>query len=150
MLQSACFNNEIIWWKDDDCMWKDFKEFISRGNVLDLAVGIIIGAAFGSIVSSLVDNIIMPLVGMLVGGISFASLTFTFGDAEIEYGLFIQSIVDFVIIAFSIFIFIRIINSVRRKQAEEEAEVEAEEEAEVDEQTELLTEIRDLLKQNNK
>jgi len=120
-------------------VWKDFKEFISQGSVMDLAVGIIIGAAFGNIVSSLVDNVMMPFFGLLLGGIDFTSLKLTLGKAELEYGLFIQSIVDFLIIAFSIFIFIRIIHSVRRKQEEKEEEA-------VDERLALLTEIRDLLK----
>lgn len=124
-------------------MLKDFKEFIARGNVLDLAVGIIIGAAFSSIVSALVDNVIMPLIGLIMGGIDFSSLAITVGDAVIEYGLFIQSIVDFLIIAFSIFIFIRLINSVKRKKEAVEEEVVEE----IDEQTVLLTEIRDLLKE---
>ena len=123
-------------------MLKDFKAFIARGNVLDLAVGIIIGAAFGSIVSSLVDNIIMPLIGLVIGGVDFSSLAITFGDAVIEYGLFLQNVVDFLIISFSIFIFIRLMNSVKRKTEEVEEEVVEE----VNEQTELLTEIRDLLK----
>lgn len=124
-------------------MLKDFKEFIARGNVLDLAVGIIIGAAFSSIVSALVDNVIMPVIGLFMGGIDFSSLAYPVGDAVIEYGLFIQSIVDFLIIAFSIFIFIRLINSVKRKK---ETEVEEEAAEEIDQQTVLLTEIRDLLK----
>lgn len=123
-------------------MLKDFKAFIARGNVLDLAVGIIIGAAFGSIVSSLVDHIIMPLVGLIMGGIDFSTLVIPAGDAVIEIGLFIQSIVDFLIISFSIFMFIRLLNSARKKQEVAEEEVVEE----VNEQTELLTEIRDLLK----
>ncbi|GIN19815.1 MAG TPA: large conductance mechanosensitive channel protein MscL [Bacillus bacterium] len=122
-------------------MWKDFKEFASQGNVMDLAVAVIIGGAFGKIVSSLVDNIIMPIIGLLLGGLSFEGLKFTIGDANIEYGVFIQNVVDFFIIALSIFLFIRLINSVRRKHDEEEEETE-----ELDEQTKLLTEIRDLLK----
>ncbi|SRR5690554_114516 len=124
-------------------MLKDFKAFIARGNVLDLAVGIIIGAAFSSIVSSLVDNVIMPLIGLLMGGIDFSSLSIIVGDAVIEYGIFIQRVVDFLIIAFSIFFFIRVINSFKKKQAETEEEVVEE----IDEQTKLLTEIRDLLKE---
>ena len=123
-------------------MLKDFKEFIAKGNVLDLAVGIIIGAAFGSIVSSLVDNLIMPLIGLVMGGVDFSSLAITVGDAVIEYGLFLQNIVDFLIISFSIFIFIRLLNSGKKKQEDAEEEVVEE----VNEQTELLTEIRDLLK----
>lgn len=123
-------------------MWKDFKAFAMQGNVIDLAVGIIIGAAFGSIVSSLVDNIMMPLLGLLMGGIDFSSLAFHVGDAEVGYGLFLQNIVDFLIIAFSIFIFIRFLNKMKKEEVEEE-------EVEVDEQTELLTEIRDLLQKND-
>lgn len=122
-------------------MWKDFKEFIAQGNVMDLAIGIIIGAAFGKIVSSLVDNVIMPLFGFILGGIDFSSLAITVGDANIEYGIFIQSIVDFLIIAFSIFLFIRLINKLKKQKEEETEEVE------IDEQTELLKEIRDLLKE---
>lgn len=97
-------------------MLKDFKAFIARGNVLDLAVGIIIGAAFSSIVSSLVDNVIMPLIGLLMGGIDFSSLSIIVGDAVIEYGIFIQRVVDFLIIAFSIFFFIRVINSFKKNK----------------------------------
>lgn len=124
-------------------MWKDFKEFMAQGNVMDLAIGIIIGAAFGKIVSSLVDNVIMPLFGFILGGIDFSSLAITVGDANIEYGIFIQSIVDFLIIAFSIFLFIRLINKLKKQKEEETEEVEVE----IDEQTELLKEIRDLLKE---
>ena len=121
--------------KGAEIMWKDFKEFIAQGNVMDLAVGIIIGAAFGQIVSSLVDNVIMPLVGILLGGINFTSLNFTIGNANVEYGIFIQSVVDFLIIAFSIFIVIRLLNKLRKKQEEKEEEP-------IDEQIELLKEIR--------
>ncbi|MFA8437926.1 large conductance mechanosensitive channel protein MscL [Pueribacillus sp. YX66] len=117
-------------------MWQDFKEFASQGNVLDLAVAVIIGATFSNIVSSLVDDIMMPLVGLLLGGISFEGLKFSLGDATIKYGVFIQNVVDFVIIAFSIFLFIRLLNKFRKAQ----------DEVEINEQTELLTEIRDLLK----
>lgn len=123
-------------------MWKDFKEFISQGNVMDLAIGIIIGAAFGQIVSSLVENIITPLIGIILGGINLTSLKITIGDANVEYGIFIQTILDFLIIAFSIFIVIRIINKFRRKEEKEEVEV-----IEVNEQTELLKEIRNVLKE---
>lgn len=120
-------------------MWQDFKEFIAQGNVFDLAVGIIIGAAFGEIVNSLVDHIIMPIVGLLIGGVDFTGLSIKVNDAEILYGLFIQNIVNFLIIAFSIFMVIRILNKLRRKEAEEEEE-------EIDENVQLLSEIRDLLK----
>lgn len=122
-------------------MWQAFKAFIAQGNVIDLAVGIIIGAAFGNIVSSLVDHVLMPSIGLLLGGIDFTSLAVNVGEVKIEYGIFIQSVVDFLIIAFSIFIIIRFISKMRKKKAEEEIGEE------VDEQTELLREIRDLLKQ---
>ena len=85
-------------------MIKEFKKFISKGNVVDLAVGVVIGGAFGKIVTSLVDNIIMPLVGIIVGGIDFTNLYLKLGDAKIEYGIFIQNVVDFLIVAFCIFI----------------------------------------------
>jgi large conductance mechanosensitive channel len=121
-------------------MWNEFKKFALKGNVLDLAVGVVIGAAFGKIVSSLVDDIIMPLVGLLMGGVNFTDLMVKVGGAQVKYGLFIQNVVDFFIVAFSIFIFIRIINN-RFKKKEEAAPEPA-----VDPNVELLTEIRDLLK----
>jgi large conductance mechanosensitive channel len=94
-------------------MLKEFRDFAIRGNVIDLAVAVIIGGAFGKIVSSLVDNIIMPLIGLLIGGIDFKSLAFTVGSAKVEYGLFIH-VVDFIIIAFVIFLIIRAINSTKK------------------------------------
>lgn len=97
---------------------KEFKAFAIRGNVVDLAVGIVIGAAFGKIVSSLVDNIIMPLAGLLLGGIQFSSLSFVIEGSTIRYGVFIQSVVDFTIVAFAIFIAVKIMNSVRQKEDE--------------------------------
>ncbi len=121
-------------------MWNDFKEFALKGNILDLAVGVVIGGAFGAIVTSLVDNIIMPLVGILLGGVNFSDLQVGKGDSAIMYGAFIQSIVDFFIIAFSIFIALRFIMKFKKK---EEAPV-------VDPQEELLKEIRDLLKEQQK
>ncbi|KAA6448015.1 large conductance mechanosensitive channel protein MscL [Bacillus atrophaeus] len=127
-------------------MWKDFKTFAMRGNIVDLAIGVVIGGAFGKIVTSLVNDIIMPLVGLLLGGLDFSGLSFTFGDAVVKYGSFIQTIVNFLIISFSIFIMIRTLNQLRRKK---EAEEEAEEEA-ADAQEELLKEIRDLLKQQTR
>lgn len=125
-------------------MWSEFKSFAMRGNIMDLAIGVVIGGAFGKIVTSLVEDIIMPLVGLLLGGLDFSGLAVTFGDAHIKYGSFIQTIVNFFIISFSIFIVIRTLGKLRRKK---EAEEEAEEAEETDQQTELLTEIRDLLKQ---
>ncbi|USK61556.1 large conductance mechanosensitive channel protein MscL [Peribacillus asahii] len=123
-------------------MLNDFKKFALKGNVVDLAVGVIIGAAFGKIVSSLVEDVIMPLIGLLLGGISFANLQFTLGDAVVKYGSFIQTIVDFFIVAFSIFIFIRVFNRLQRKKDKEEIA----EPAKPTREEELLTEIRDLLK----
>ncbi|MGY0434637.1 large conductance mechanosensitive channel protein MscL [Bacillus rugosus] len=127
-------------------MWNEFKAFAMRGNIVDLAIGVVIGGAFGKIVTSLVNDIIMPLVGLLLGGLDFSGLSFTFGDAVVKYGSFIQTIVNFLIISFSIFIVIRTLNGMRRKK---EAEEEAAEEA-MDAQEELLKEIRDLLKQQTK
>ena len=126
-------------------MWKDFKEFAMRGNVMDLAIAVVIGGAFGKIVTSLVENIIMPLVGLLTGGIDLTeSFKFGSGDATVALGMFLQSIIDFVIIAFAIFMALRIINKFNRKK---EVEEDAEAAAEVDSKEELLKEIRDLLKE---
>ncbi|MCJ8220968.1 large conductance mechanosensitive channel protein MscL [Bacillus paralicheniformis] len=124
-------------------MWKEFKSFAIRGNVIDLAIGVIIGGAFGKIVTSLVNDLMMPLLGLLLGGLDFSALSFTFVDADIKYGLFIQSIVNFFIISFSIFLFIRYISKLKKKDAEEEK-------AAPDPQKELLKEIRDLLKEQTK
>ncbi len=95
-------------------MLKEFRDFAMRGNVIDLAVGVIIGGAFGKIVASLVDNIIMPLIGLLIGGIDFSSLAFTVGSAQVKYGMFIQNIIDFLIVAFVIFLMIRTINHMKK------------------------------------
>lgn len=123
-------------------MMQDFKKFALKGNVLDLAVAVVIGAAFGKIVTSLVADIIMPLVGILLGGFSVADWTYTINGAELRYGAFMQSIIDFTIIAFSIFMFIRIFMEKKRKE-----DVPPEEELPVwDKKEELLIEIRDLLK----
>jgi large conductance mechanosensitive channel len=123
-------------------MWNEFKQFALKGNVLDLAVGVIIGGAFGKIVSSLVKDVLMPLVGLLLGGVDFSKLTFTFGKAHLNYGLFLQAIVDFFIISFSIFLFIKFINRFKRKE-------EKKEEAQITEtQEDLLREIRDLLQKD--
>lgn len=118
---------------------QEFKKFAMRGNVIDLAIGVIIGAAFGKIVSSLVQDIIMPIIGLLIGGINFSKLMFRFGGAEVKYGLFIQSIVHFLIISFALFLFVRVFNKLYRQEKEEETPSLSKEE-------ELLTEIRDLLK----
>ena len=94
-------------------MLKEFKEFAIRGNVVDLAVAVIIGGAFGKIITSLVNDIIMPIIGVFMGGVDFTSLAITVGGAEIKYGSFIQNIVDFVIVAFVIFLLVRAINRMR-------------------------------------
>jgi len=123
-------------------MWNEFKKFAMKGNVLDLAVGVVIGAAFGKIVSSLVDDMIMPLVGLLMGGVDFTKLTVNIGEAELKYGQFLQNVVDFLIVAFSIFLFVRVMNKyIKRKETDKDNKP-----APTDKNTELLTEIRDLLK----
>lgn len=123
-------------------MWKDFQEFINRGNVIDLAVAVIIGGAFGAIISSLVDDIIMPLIGVLLGGIDFTSLSIQVGEAEILYGNFIQATVDFLIIALAVFFVVRGYNSLQREKEEAEPPKPPEPSAE----EKLLAEIRDILK----
>jgi large conductance mechanosensitive channel len=121
--------------------FSEFKAFAMKGNVIDLAVGIVIGAAFGKIVSSLVDAILMPIVGILIGGFDFKSLAITVGSAEIKYGLFIQSSVEFIIIAFALFIVIKAINRMNKKE-----EPAAPAEPVLSTQEKLLIEIRDELK----
>lgn len=98
-------------------MLKEFKAFIMRGNVMDLAVGVIIGGAFGKIVASLVNDILMPLIGLLIGGIDFSALAFTLGSATVSYGLFINNLIDFIIIALVIFLLVKGINSLQKKPA---------------------------------
>ncbi|MCH5310086.1 MAG: large-conductance mechanosensitive channel protein MscL [Prevotella sp.] len=122
---------------------KEFKEFAVKGNVMDMAVGVIIGGAFGKIVTSLVDNILMPIIGSLTGGINFAELAVTVGDANIQYGMFIQNIIDFIIVALCIFLMLKGINNLNRKKEEPEAPAAPAGPT----QEELLAEIRDLLKQ---
>jgi large conductance mechanosensitive channel len=97
-------------------MLKEFKEFVMRGNVLDLAVAVIIGGAFGLIVTSLVNDILMPLIGLLLGGINFTGLSFTVGDAVVTWGNFVQAIVNFLIIAFAIFMIIKAANATKKKE----------------------------------
>ena len=120
---------------------KEFKEFAMRGNVMDLAVGVIIGAAFGKIISSLVDNILMPFIGILLQGADFKSWTVKVGDAELKYGLFIGSVIDFIIIAFVLFLIIKGMNSMQKKEAAAPAAPPA---PTTDQK--LLMEIRDLLR----
>ena len=120
-----------------------FKKFISRGNVIDMAVGVIIGGSFGKIVTSLVNDIIMPLIGLALGKIDFASLMFKIGDTEIKYGAFIQTVVDFLIVAFCIFVVIQIFEKFKKKEAEKPEEPPA---IVKSDEVILLEEIRDLLK----
>ena len=122
-----------------------FKAFIAKGNVIDLAVGVIIGGAFGKIVSSIVDDILMPLIGILIGGVDFTSLSVKIGDAVITYGNFIQNVIDFLIIALCVYVMINAINKVTSKIKKEE---EKEEAAKKSDEVVLLEEIRDLLKKN--
>lgn len=121
---------------------QEFKKFAMRGNVVDLAVAVVIGAAFGKIISALVDGIIMPLIGLLLGGVNIANKSFTLGDAVVKWGAFLQTIIDFTIIAFSIFVAIKFINLLKKKEEEKEPERSNEEL--------LLMEIRDLLKDKGK
>lgn len=124
-------------------MIKEFKAFVSKGNVLDLAIAVVMGAAFGKIVSSLVENIITPIVGILLGGVNFSALSYPVGEASIRYGSFIQAIIDFLIISFAIFLFMKIANSLFRKKEEVKEVV-----VEVPATEQYLKEIRDLLQQN--
>ena len=129
-------------------MLKEFKQFALKGNVLDLALAVIIGGAFSKIVTSLVKDLIMPLLGILLGGVDFSSLALKislYGKAavSINYGLFIQAIIDFLIIAFSLFIFIKALTSLKKKKVEEVIVISTSKEEL------LLTEIRDLLKEKN-
>ncbi|MBO1000945.1 large conductance mechanosensitive channel protein MscL [Bacillus sp. SD075] len=122
-------------------MIKEFREFITKGNVLDLAIAVVMGAAFGKIVSSLVNNIITPLIGILLGGLNFSSLSITVGNSVVQYGEFVQAVIDFLIISFAIFMFMKISNSlIRKKQANEEEVLEA-----IPASEQYLKEIRDLL-----
>jgi len=128
---------------------KEFKEFAMRGNVVDLAVGLIIGAAFGKIVSSLVGDVLMPPLGLLIGGVDFADLTITLRAAtessaavDLRYGAFLQTIVDFMIVAFAIFLVVKGMNTLKRKKEEAPAAPPA-----PSKEVTLLSEIRDLLKQ---
>lgn len=122
----------------------EFKAFAMRGNVMDMAVGVIIGGAFGKIVSSMVDDILMPIIGVLTGGIDFKELAITIGAANIKYGMFIQNVIDFLIIAFCIFMLIKGINVLSRKKEEAPAAP-----AEPGNEEKLLMEIRDLLKEQS-
>ncbi len=122
--------------------FQEFKVFIERGNVVDLAVGVVVGTAFSKIVTSLVDDILMPIIGAIIGGLDFSNLTIKVGDSLIRYGSFINNVINFLIIAFCIFILVKFINKLTKKKdkkEEKQAKVKSEEVL-------LLEEIRDLLK----
>lgn len=120
-------------------MWKEFKAFIAKGNVIDLAVAVILGAAFGAIVKSFVDDIIMPLIGIILGGVNFSELAIQVGKATLKYGNFIMAIVYFLIIAFVLFLMVKGINNMRKAEKPAPPPGPSAEEK-------LLAEIRDLLK----
>ena len=122
-------------------MLQEFKSFAMKGNVVDLAVGVIIGAAFGKIVASLVEDVIMPLLGTIIGGINFSGLAITVGSATLKYGKFLQTCLDFVIIAWAIFVAVKLINRLRREEPAAPPAPPAPPRQEL-----LLEEIRDLLK----
>lgn len=126
---------------------KEFKEFISKGNVMTMAVGIIIGGAFTAITTSLVNDIITPLLGIIIGGIDFSGICLTFGSAQIMFGNFIQAVINFFLTAFVLFLLIKAFNKLQRKKPEEPKKA-----SEPSAEEKLLTEIRDLLKaqQENK
>lgn len=124
---------------------QEFKKFAVRGNVIDLAVAVVVGAAFNKIISSLVDNIITPTVGLLLGGINFSGLAITIGEARLSYGAFVQSVMDFLIIAFVIFVAVKAINKLRSESEKEPKKANA---PEPPEEIKLLREIRDALKRD--
>ena len=124
----------------------EFKKFISRGNVVDMAVGVIIGSAFGKIVTSLVNNILMPLIGLIIGGIDFTNLSIKVRETTVAYGIFLQNIIDFFIIALCVFFILKFMEKFNKKNEEKTVVKENKKE----ENTLLLEEIRDLLKEKNK
>lgn len=121
----------------------EFREFISRGNVVDMAVGVIVGGAFGKIVTSLVNDILMPLIGTILGGLNFTDLSVKVGDANIAYGNFIQTIVDFLIVAFCIFLMVKLFEKFKKKENKKE-----DKEVKKKDEVLLLEEIRDILRNN--
>jgi large conductance mechanosensitive channel len=125
-------------------MLKEFRDFVNRGNVVDLAVAVIIGGAFGAIITSLVNDIIMPLIGVILGGLDFATLSIQIGEATILYGSFIQAIVNFTIIAFVLFLIVRSFNKLQKEQ-----EVAPPPPPEPSPEERLLTEIRDLIREQS-
>lgn len=127
-------------------MLKEFREFISRGNVMDLAVAVIIGAAFTAIITSLVNDIITPLLGIFLGGLNFAGLSITIGQASITYGNFIQAIINFLIVAWVIFMIVRSLNQLQHRFSRAKEEAPPPPPPEPSAEVKLLTEIRDLLR----
>lgn len=125
---------------------KEFKSFIAKGNVLDLAVAVIIGNAFGAIVKSLVDDLLMPIIGIIIGGKGVQNWSVSLGTAVVKYGNFIQTIINFLIIGFILFMIIKIFNTMNKKMSKKKEEEKEEPVIVVDEKAELLKEIRDLLK----
>ena len=123
-------------------MWKEFKEFAMKGNVIDLAVAFILGAAFTAIVTSLVNDIFMPFLGILIGGIDFSTLAVSVLGVNVTYGNFLQEIVKFFLIAFALFMMVKVLNRLKREKAVEETP-----EPELSREEQLLSEIRDLLKE---
>lgn len=131
-------------------IFKEFKEFISRGNVIDLAVGVIIGAAFGKIVTSLVNDVLMPVIGILFGGLDFTDLTFKIKDASINYGAFIQNVIDFLIVSACIFVLVKFVNKLTSFRKKEEQKEEKKEEPKKSDEVILLEEIKEELIKINK
>lgn len=129
-------------------MVEDFRKFIFRGNVIDLAIGVIIGAAFTAIINSLVNDIFMPIIGILIGGVNFEDLVVEVGEASINYGLFIQAVVNFLLIALILFFALRAVVALEKELSAEEEEAE-EEKPEIPQDIQLLTEIRDLLSERS-
>jgi large conductance mechanosensitive channel len=131
--------------REVDIMLKEFKEFALRGNVVDLAVAVVIGSAFSAITTSLVNDIIMPLIGILTGGHDFSGLEIIVGNAVVKYGVFIQTVINFVLIAAVLFMVVKFMNRLKRKQPQPEEVVQK-----LTMEQELLSEIRDLLKKEEK
>jgi large conductance mechanosensitive channel len=128
-------------------VFKEFRDFINRGNVIDLAVAVVIGVAFNAVVNSLVEDVITPIIGIFLGGINFEGLTVTIGEASITYGNFIQSIINFLIIAWVVFLIVRSINQLQQRLNLIKEEEEALPPPEPSEEVKLLREIRDLLRE---
>ena len=126
-------------------MLKEFRDFISRGNVLDLAVAVVIGTAFLAIVTSLVNDIIMPIIGMIIGGVNFTGLSIKVGEAEIMYGNFIQAMINFLLVALVVFLIVKAINEAQRRLTSPK-EVKKAAPPPLSAEEKLLTEIRDLLR----